>query len=321
MQERNRMRGLRVTASVSISLSLCIAAGCSQGSAARSIPEFSGDAALALVKKQTDFGPRVPGSEANQRTLEWMESFLEPLAEVVQRQPFTAYNPFSGENVTCTNLIASFYPQNRRRIMLCAHWDSRPIADKEIPVINEPIDGAVDGAAGTAIMLHLATILAEYEPTYGVDIVLFDAEDLGLAGAYPEFENWFQGSRYFASVAKQTGYSPWFAILVDLVGDQEATYYKERISVDYAPDVVQRVWDLAASLGITQFKETAYPASLWDDHWILNRDAGIPSINITEMVDDYPYWHTLEDTYDKVSAESLAAVGKVLVAVLYPPQS
>ena len=133
------MRGLRVTASVSISLSLCIAAGCSEGSALRSIPEFSGDAALALVKKQTDFGPRVPGSEANQRALEWMESFLEPLAEVVQRQPFTAHNPFSGENVTSTNLIASFYPQNRRRIMLCAHWDSRPVADREIPIINEPI--------------------------------------------------------------------------------------------------------------------------------------------------------------------------------------
>jgi len=315
------MRALRVAVSVSISLSLCIAMGCSEDSAARSIPEFSGDAALALVKKQTDLGPRVPGSEANLRALEWMESFLEPLADVVQRQPFTAYNPFSGENVTSTNLIASFYPQNRRRIMLCAHWDSRPVADREIPTVNEPIDGAVDGAAGTAIMLQMATILAEHEPLYGVDIVLFDAEDLGLAGAYPEFENWFQGSRYFASVAKQTGYSPWFAILVDLVGDHEATYYQEKISLDYAPDVVKRVWDLAASLGITQFMETPYPVSLYDDHWILNRDAGIPSIDITEMVDDYPHWHTLEDTYDKVSAESLAAVGKVLAAVLYSPQT
>jgi hypothetical protein len=203
--------------------------------------------------------------------------------------------------------------------MLCAHWDSRPVADKEIPIVNEPIDGAVDGASGTAIMLQIATILAGHEPAYGVDIVLFDAEDMGLTGAYPEFENWFQGSRYFASVARQTGYKPWFAILVDLVGDREASYYPEQISVDYAPDVVQRVWDLAASLGISEFKQTDYPSSLWDDHWILNRDADIPSIDITEMVNDYPYWHTQEDTFDKVSAESLAAVGKVLVALLYSP--
>jgi hypothetical protein len=300
-------------------LILVAAAGCSSGSAARSGPEFDGEAALALVKIQTDFGPRVPGTNAHLQALEWMEEFLKPLAEVVQRQPFTSYNPFSGESVTSTNLIASFYPQKRRRIMLCAHWDSRPVADQEVPPVDEPIDGAVDGAAGTAIMLQMARILAEHEPVYGVDIVLFDAEDIGLAGAYPEFENWFQGSRYFASVARQTGYKPWFAILVDLVGDKEATYYREQISLDYAPDVVKKVWDLAAALGVSQFKQGGYPSSLYDDHWILNRDAGIPSIDITEQISDYPYWHTREDTFDKVSAESLAAVGKVLVGVLYPP--
>ena len=204
--------------------------------------------------------------------------------------------------------------------MLCAHWDSRPVADREVPPVNEPIDGAVDGAAGTAIMLQMARILAEHEPVYGVDIVLFDAEDLGVSGVSMEFENWFQGSRYFASIARQTGYKPWFAILVDLVGDKEATYYKEQISLEYAPDVVRRVWDLAAALGVSQFKQGGYPTSLYDDHWILNRDAGIPSIDITEQIDDYSYWHTREDTFDKVSAESLAAVGKVLVGILYPPQ-
>ena len=299
---------------------MAAAGGCSAGSAARTAPGFDGDAALMLVKKQTDFGPRVPGSQAHRQTLEWMEGFLRQLTDVVQRQPFTAYNPHSRESVAAANLIASFYPQKGRRIMLCAHWDSRPVADMESPPVDEPIDGAVDGAAGTAIMLQLARILAEHEPAYGVDIVLFDAEDLGVAGAYPDFENWFQGSRYFATVAKQTGYKPWFAILVDLVGDKEATYYKEQISLDYAPDVVRRVWDVAAALGVEQFQQGGYPGTLYDDHWILNRDAGIPSIDITELTGDYRYWHTREDTYDKVSAESLAAVGKVLVGVLYPTQ-
>jgi len=298
---------------------LALAVHCASGSIARSRPVFDGQAALALVKKQTDFGPRVPGSPAHSETLDWMEEFLKPLADVVQRQPFTAYNPFSQQSVSAANLIASFYPEKRRRIMLCAHWDSRPVADQENPPVDEPIAGAVDGAAGTAIMLQMARILAEHEPAYGVDIVLFDAEDIGVAGASPDFENWFQGSRYFASVAKQTGYKPWFAILVDLVGDREATYYKEQLSLDYAPDIVEKVWDMAAALGITQFKQSP-GTSLYDDHWILNRDAGIPAIDITESIGDYPYWHTREDTFDKVSAESLAAVGKVLVGVLYPPQ-
>lgn len=298
---------------------LALAVHCASGSAARSRPVFDGQAALALVKKQTDFGPRVPGSPAHSETLDWMEEFLKPLADVVQRQPFTAYNPFSQQSVSAANLIASFYPEKRRRIMLCAHWDSRPVADQENPPVDEPISGAVDGAAGTAIMLQMARILAEHEPAYGVDIVLFDAEDIGIAGAYPDFENWFQGSRYFARVAKQTGYKPWFAILVDLVGDREATYYKEQLSLDYAPDIVEKVWEMAATLGITQFKQSP-GTTLYDDHWILNRDAGIPAIDITEGIGDYSYWHTREDTFDKVSAESLAAVGKVLVGVLYPPQ-
>lgn len=290
---------------------------CGAGAVARPGPVFDGEATLVLVKKQTDFGPRVPGTQAHRRALDWMENFLKPLASVVQRQPFKIYNPFSSETVDGANLIASFYPEKRQRIMLCAHWDSRPVANEEIPPSNEPIDGAVDGAAGTAIMLQMARILSDHEPAYGVDIVLFDGEDIGISGGGPDFEHWFQGSRYFARVAKQTGYKPWFAILVDLVGDKVATYWKEPISLQYAPDIVKKVWDLAAELGISEFKQST-GSTVYDDHWILNRDADIPAIDITEGVGDYPYWHTREDTWDKVSAQSLEAVGKVLVGVLYP---
>jgi hypothetical protein len=290
---------------------------CGTGASARSQPEFDGQAALRLAKTQIDFGPRVPGSEGHRRAIEWMESFLRPLASLVQRQEFQIWNPHYNESADGVNLIASFYPEKTQRIMLCAHFDTRPEASAEYPPVLEPIDGAVDGAAGTAIMLQMALILSEHEPAYGVDIVLFDGEDIGLTGAAPEFEHWFQGSRHFARFAKQAGYRPWFAILVDLVGDKQADYYQEGISLQYAPDVVRKVWGVAADLGVTQFKQSR-GSMLYDDHWILNRDAQIPAIDITESIGDYAHWHTREDTFDKLSAESLEAVGRVLVGVLYP---
>ena len=294
-----------------------VAGGCADGQASRVSPPFDGEAALELARIQLEFGPRVPGSEAHREALEWMESHLESLAAVVQRQPFQAFNPHSGETVDACNLIASFYPQKRQRIMLCAHFDSRPVADHETPAVDEPINGAVDGAAGTAVLLQMARILAENESTYGVDIVLFDAEDTGLTNAWPDYEHWFQGSRYFSQVAKQTGYKPWFAVLVDLIGTPDAVYLKESFSVQYAPDVVDRVWDLAARLGIDRFEQSGSSA-LYDDHWVLNREGGIPAIDITMMIEHYPAWHTLDDTFEQLDAASLADVGRVLVALLFP---
>ncbi len=300
-----------------ISFAATSAGGCSDGQAARVRPPFDGQAALELARIQLEFGPRVPGSQAHRDALIWMESHLEPLASVVRRQPFQAFNPHSEETVDASNLIASFYPQKRQRIMLCAHFDSRPVADHGTPPVDEPIDGAVDGAAGTAVLLQMARILAENEPTYGVDIVLFDAEDTGLTNAWPDYENWFQGSRYFSQVSKQTGYRPWFAVLVDLIGTPDAVYLKESFSVQYAPDVVDRVWDLAAQLGISRFEQSGSSA-LYDDHWVLNREGGIPAIDITMMTDQYPAWHTLDDTFEQLDAGSLADVGRVLVALLFP---
>jgi glutaminyl-peptide cyclotransferase len=296
---------------------LYLSAACANGDAAQ-LPRFDGGAALELARVQTEFGPRVPGTEAHSQTMDWMEQHLRPLAAVVQRQPFDAYNPYAEETVQAWNLIASFYPDKTQRIMICAHWDSRPVADHNVPSVQEPIDGAVDGAAGTAILLQLARVLASSEARYGVDLVFFDAEDTGLTNAYPDYENWFQGSRYFSQVAKAQDYQPWFAILVDLVGFEGATYKKEEFSLQYAPDVVTRVWQIAASLGVEQFDQSSSTSYLYDDHWILNREGGIPSIDVTADIGDYEFWHTLGDTFDKLRAPELEAVGKVLVGVLYP---
>ncbi len=311
-QRSNRLSILGVVA-----LTVLMQAGCADGQAADARPPFDGEAALELARTQLAYGPRVPGTEAHRRAVDWMESYLTPLASVVQRQPFQVFNPHSGETVEAWNLIASFYPQKRQRVMLCAHFDSRPIADHEDPVVDEPIDGAADGAAGTAVLLQMARVLAENEPQYGVDLVLFDAEDTGLTNAWPDYEHWFQGSRYFSQVARQTGYRPWFAVLIDLIGTPDAVFGKEGFSVQYAPDVVDRVWNLAADLGINRFEQRG-TGSLYDDHWILNREGGIPTIDITMMTQNYPAWHTREDTFEQLDAGSLADVGRVLVALLFP---
>lgn len=313
-------RSVRVHPIHAIALAALLAllqVGCADGQAARARPPFDGEAALALAKAQTDFGPRVPGSEAHRQMLDWMESFLKEFTPIVQRQPFQAFLPHSGETVDAANLIASFYPQKRQRILLCAHFDSRPVADHEDPPVNEPIEGAVDGAAGTAVLLQMARVLASEEPRYGIDLVFLDAEDTGLANAWPDYENWFQGSRYFSRLAKQTGYRPWFGVLVDLIGTEDAVFKQEGFSVQYAPDVVERVWGLAAELGIDRFVSSR-SGSLYDDHWVLNREGGIPTIDITMSIEDYKAWHTRGDTFDNLDAGSLADVGMVLVALLYP---
>jgi len=299
-------------------LLLMLATACQDGEASAQLPNFDGDAALSLAKAQTDRGPRVPGSDAHVQNIAWMEAHLQPLAAVVQRQPFEAFDPWAEQTVQAWNLIASFWPEKRQRVMLCAHWDSRPVADHDSPTVETPIEGAADGAAGTALLLQLARVLADHEPRYGVDLVFFDAEDTGLTNAYPEYEHWFQGSRYFSQIAQQTSYQPWFAVLVDLIGFEGAIYKKEELSLEYAPDVVARVWGLAADMGITQFQQSGPNSFLYDDHWILNRDGGIPSIDITAATSDYPHWHTTGDTFDKLRADELAAVGRVLVALLYP---
>lgn len=282
---------------------------------AAAVPAFDGARAFRHLEAQVEFGPRVPGTPAHDRCLQYLAGELRPLASAVNLQPFT-FRGYDGKTIHGTNVIASFNPGATTRILLLAHWDTRPWADEEADssLHDRGVPGANDGASGVAVLLEIARHLKETPPAVGVDILLTDAEDYGR---HRDPDGFLHGARHFANNLPQ-GYRPVFGILVDMVGDAELELPKEQHSIDYAPRVVELVWNTAARLGIGQFVPTVQ-GRVTDDHLPLNR-AGIPTIDIIDF--DYPdasnrYWHTLQDTPDKCSPESLAAVGTVVLTVLY----
>ncbi|MDQ7051613.1 MAG: M28 family peptidase [candidate division KSB1 bacterium] len=196
---------------------------------------------------------------------------------------------------------------------MAAHWDSRPWADQDPDSANhnKPVPGANDGASGVAVLLEIARVLKQNPPPVGVDIVLFDGEDLGSEG-YPD--TYAAGAQYFAQ-KKSVHYAPYLGILLDMIGDRELQIYREANSVRYAPAVVDLVWNYAARLGISNFYNPVRH-EVFDDHVPL-LNVGIPCIDLIDF--DYPYWHTVHDTPDKCSPESLEKVGRVVLAVIYNP--
>jgi len=273
-------------------------------------PEFDGESAFEYLEKQCDFGPRYPGSEAHQRLKKYLIDILKTHTDMVKEQRFSFYDSLLKKELNSTNIIASFYPEKKERILLCAHWDTRPFADEETqPELREkPVLGANDGASGVAVLLELASILSQRQPKWGVDIVLFDAEDYGSEERGVEF---CVGSDYFA---KNMGkHKPKFGILLDMIGDKNLEIYREGHSEKYAKEIVDLVWDTAEKLNLNCFRNSV-KYHMIDDHISLLK-AGIKCIDIIDF--DYPYWHTTHDTPDKCSGESLEKVGRVLIKILY----
>ncbi len=286
---------------------------CNKAAPPIQVPPFDSRYAFAMLERQCDFGSRVPGTAAHDSCLSFLENELKQNAAQVTRQSFQHTIEKTNTDVTLTNVIASFNLEVADRVLLCAHWDTRPWADQDPNAANrdQPILGANDGASGVAVLLEVARILKSSPPSIGVDIVLFDGEDLGTAGLPETFA---AGSRYFAK-QKDVRYTPRYGLLLDMVGDRDLQIYKEGNSMRYAPDVVNRVWSLALRLGINEFAaESKFEVA--DDHVPLLM-AGIPCIDIIDF--DYPHWHTLADTPDKCSPESLEKVGRVLLAAIYSP--
>jgi hypothetical protein len=276
---------------------------------------FSGEHAFTFLTAQTAFGPRNPNSAGHRACLAYLASTLRGLADDVRLQEFT-HNGYGGEQLRLTNIVASFRPKDPARILLCAHWDTRPRAeqDETREKRNDPILGANDGASGVAVLMEIAGLLKSIPPSIGVDIVLFDGEDYGREGDHASY---LLGSRYFAG-HKEGDYLPRFGILLDMVGDKFLELPKERYSLRYAPDIVDMVWRTAALLGAQQFHDEN-GEEIMDDHLPLN-EAGIQTIDIIDF--NYPdttnrFWHTHQDTPEHCSAESLGAVGTVIASVVY----
>lgn len=267
---------------------------------------FDEENAFKYLIVQCDFGPRYPGSEAHERTKEYLIAELKKFSNHVKTQKFT--ENIDGKELHLTNIIAEFGEQDSETIMLAAHWDTRPIADNEPnpEKRDTPIIGANDGASGVAVLLEVARVLSLKPPKNRILIVLFDGEDYGK-GIY----EMVLGSRYFAN--HMNDWSPDWGILLDMIGDKNLEIPIELNSWRAAPNLVKRIWRKAIELNLTAF-QPRYGQAIYDDH-IPMIEAGIPFVDLIDF--DYPYWHTVEDTPDKCSADSLEVVGRLVLAMIY----
>jgi glutaminyl-peptide cyclotransferase len=276
-------------------------------------PYFSADHAFALLATQLEFGPRVPNTDGHRAQLAWMHDYLRARADSVRLLPF-AHVTRAGDTLALTNVFASFRPDARERVLLLAHWDTRPTADAERdPALrSRPIPGANDGASGVAVLLELADVLHRHPPPIGVDVLLTDGEDYG-----PTSDDMLLGAKHFAANLP-AGYRPLYGILLDMVGDRDPEFRIEGYSRRHAPEVVDRVWRTAEAMGYGSVFTRRSWGYINDDHVPLNQ-AGIRTINIIDF--DYgpanAYWHTHHDSLENVGPHALGIVGRVLVRLIY----
>ena len=292
-------------------------------------PVFSADSALLYCQQQCDFGPRTMNSEAHERCAEWITNKFEQLGMTVTTQKATLTG-YDGTLLKATNIIASYKPEVRERIMLCAHWDSRPWADNDPDEANhkKPVMAANDGASGVGVMLEIARLLNDTLNTnVGIDFICFDAEDWGTPQwaetSGSDGDTWALGAQYWAANPHKQGYTARFGILLDMVGGQGARFYQEGVSLYYAPKVVQMVWKAAETVGFGSYFPNDEGSQITDDHLPVNQKAGIPCIDIIPHYPDCeqssfgPTWHTVNDDMLHLDKNTLQAVGQTLVQVIF----
>jgi glutaminyl-peptide cyclotransferase len=292
-------------------------------------PLFNPDSAYFFVEKQVSFGPRVPNTQAHQACGNYLIETLRGYGAVVNIQEFVA-EAFDGTKLNSRNIIATFYPRAPRRILLAAHWDSRPFTDQDEDKANDrqPIDGANDGASGVGVLLEIARLLSSDTASnvqVGVDILLFDSEDYGtpeFAKAKDEKQYYCLGSQYWANNKHKSDYMAYYGILLDMVGARDAKFAKEGTSVRYAGGIVDKVWELASKLGYGQQFIDYQSPSITDDHVYVNEVAKIPMIDIIEHKPGSDrffgeYWHTSQDNMGIIDRNTLKVVGQTLLQTLY----
>jgi glutaminyl-peptide cyclotransferase len=290
-------------------------------------PDFKADSAYQYIAQQVAFGPRIPGSEASQNTLQFLVAKLKSYGWTVTEQPFTAFR-YDGKKLQGTNIIAQFQPAVAKRILLAAHWDARSIADKDSVRKNEPIDAANDGASGVGVLLEIARNLheAKNKPAVGVDIVLFDLEDHGEPDDYTgehKPNSWALGSQHWAANLVPANYKAYYGILLDMVGGKGAMFPHEGSSMQYAPGIVRSVWATAADLGYSHLFVDQDAFGISDDHTAVNEIAKIQMIDIIDLrasnggFEFGSFHHTHADNLANIDKSTLKAVGQTLLQVLY----
>lgn len=292
-------------------------------------PDFNADSAYAFTQAQCDFGPRDMNSKGHEECGAWIVAKFKGYGCKVTTQE-ADLKGYDGTTLKSTNIMAQYNPGATTRILLCAHWDSRPWADNDPDSANwhKPILAANDAASGVAVMLEIARLLQKnaLPSGFGVDFVCFDAEDWGTpqweANQDASGDSWALGAQHFAVNLPQ-GYEARYGILLDMVGGMNAKFYKEGISNQYAPEIVKKVWRAARQAGFGSYFPKQEGGMITDDHIPLNQKAGIPTIDIIPYYPDCqqssfgPTWHTLADNMDNIDRNTLKAVGQTVIQVLF----
>lgn len=307
-----------------------IACGCNNKTTSKQVevyqkvsPDFNADSAYAFVQKQVDFGPRVPNTPQHVACGDYLVNELKRFgAEITeQKATLTAYN---GTKLNARNIIGSYATDKKDKILLFAHWDTRPYADHDPKKENyhTPILGANDGASGVGVLLEIARQLQKQTPEVGIDIIFFDAEDIGVPAFSDQHDNnsWCLGSQYWSQNLHSAGYNAKYGVLLDMVGATDATFYKEGFSVEYAANAIERIWSTARQLGYGDYFQNKNIGYITDDHVPVNQYAHIPSVDIIHLNKNggfFPHWHTVNDNMNNISKETLKAVGQTVLEVIY----
>lgn len=290
-------------------------------------PDFNADSAYAFVQKQVDFGPRIPGTTAHAACADFLQKKLQSYGAQVFVQT-AKLETYDKKTFDLKNIIAAFSPEKTKRVLISAHWDTRPFSDQDPEGVRKPFDGANDGGSGVAVILEMARQIQQKKPDVGVDFILWDLEDYGQpddGGGFPQQEDTYAlGSQYWSKNPPVKGYSPMYAINLDMVGGMNAQFAIEGYSEQYASDVVKKVWDTANNIGYSSYFVYKDGGQIVDDHYWINQ-AGIPAIDIihydeTSPSTFYMHWHTQKDNMDGIDRNALKASGQTVLEVIFREQ-
>jgi len=286
---------------------LVIALGCGEAEMSPP-PSPDGARAFADLETQVRCGPRVPNSAGAACARRFLLAEFGRHAARVALQEFAVADPYGGDTLRLANVLAHFRPEIPARVLIGAHYDSRPWADRDTGSARDhAVPGANDGASGVAVLLEVARILSGWNPGVGVDLVCFDGEDYGREG---DLDFYLLGSKHF--VRTLGAYRPRAMLLLDMVGERDARFPIEGTSATHAPELTRLVHAVAESIGARRFVQARGPA-IMDDH-VPFLMAGIPAVDIIDI--EYPEWHTTRDLPDRCDPETLAEVARVVLHVL-----